>query len=110
MLQEVFTAIENWANVKQASRAVGCRNLKTTIKKLCGKLKTRNITLTTVIIFVILLLESLFSSAVDLAIDSQIYDSESTPYVNLSSLVTKRLRTAHYYLKYSALNSQMEKH
>ena len=55
-------------------------------------------------------MESYLRSPPTIIIDSQIYDSESTPYVNLSSLVTKRLRTAHYYLKYSALNSQMEKH
>ena len=43
-------------------------------------------------------------------INSQINDPSSTSFINLSTLVTKRLQMSFYYLQFSALSSQMGKH
>ena len=43
-------------------------------------------------------------------IDSQINNPSSVAYLNLSTLVTKRLHISFYYLQFSALSSQMNKH
>ena len=46
----------------------------------------------------------------DNVMPSEIFNSFSQSYNNLSTFVNKRLNIVMYYLKFSAINSQMKKH